>query len=113
MRLFSVCLNMMRKYLVFEVVILAFLFIVWVLGAMSLAGLGILLLGLGVLFSIIVVISLLGVHVFTGDVSEFLPLNKVIAFARIKSMPRTAYILAAFRLGIIPIVIGISLLLIS
>jgi hypothetical protein len=103
----------MRKYLVYEVLGLALLFIAWVLGAVSLARFGELLMALGVLFSIIVVLSLLGVHIFTGDVSEFLPLNKVIALESIKSMPRIAYILAALGLGIIPIVIGVILLLIS
>ena len=101
----------MRKYLVFEVVILALLFIARVLGVVSLARLAELLIALGILFSIIVLLSLLGVHVFTGDVSEFLPLNKVVALESIKSMPRITYILAALGLGIVPIVIGVMLLL--
>lgn len=101
----------MRKLLVFEVVILALLLIARVLGVVSLTRLAELLIALGILYSIIVILSLLGVHVFTGDVSEFLPLNKVVALESIKSMPRITYILAALGLGIVPIVVGVILLL--
>ncbi len=103
----------MRKFLVSEVVILALLFIAWILGVTSLARLGEILIALGVLFSIIVLLSILGVHIFTGDVSEFLPLNKVVSLENITSMPRIANILATFGIGIIPIVIGSILLLLS
>ncbi len=103
----------MRKYLAYEAVLLALLFIVWVLGVVSLARLGDLLIVLGVLFLIIAVLSLFGVQVFSGDISVFLPLNKVVTLETIKSKPGITYILAALGLGIIPIVIGVILLQIS
>ena len=97
----------MKKFIFIEALIFAFLIIAWRIGAFSLARLGEIMIGLGVLFFVLVVLSLLGIRVFTGDVSVFLPLNQLVAIESMKNKPSISYILQSLGLGAIPIVIGI------
>ncbi len=97
----------MKKYIFIEALIFAFLIVAWRIGAYSLARLGEIMIGLGVLFFMIVVLSFLGIRVFTGDVSVFIPLNRIVGIESMKNKPTISYILQVLGLVAIPIAIGI------
>ena len=103
----------MKKYIFIEALIFAFLIIAWRIGAFSLARLGEIMIVLGVLVFVIVVLSLLGIRVLTGDVSMFLPLNRMVGIESIKNKPSISYVLQMLGLGAIPIAIGIFFQLFS
>jgi len=71
------------------------------------------MIGVGVLFSVIVVLSLLGIRVFTGDISVLRPLNKMVGIKSMKDKPSISYILQVLGLGAILIAIGIIIRLSS
>lgn len=103
----------MKKHIIIEALIFAFLIIAWRIGAYSLARLGDIMIGLGVIFFVIIILSLLGIRVLTGDVSVFLPLNKMVAIESMKNKPSISYILQVLGLGAIPIASGIIFKLFS
>jgi hypothetical protein len=101
------------KKLLIEALIIVFIFALWGIRAINLAMAGNIMIVFGVLILVVVVISLLGIRVFTGNVSTILPINEIVGIKTIKKGASFFYALLILGLGSIPIIAGILILLFS